>query len=356
MPSQIVRKTSRSRRPITPAGVFGLSFVGILAVMSQAAFAQTPTATPGDKQALITWSTVPSATGYNVYQSTTNGSGYSKITTSAPSVANAYVSTGLTNGTTYYYVVTAIVGGVEGSYSTQTSAAPLAQDGNWVATPPSPGLNPLPVIGTNTASFSTSANTTLVASASVTGSTTSTVSSTSEAQSSGTWTFTWTGTAWPSLYTITSTVNEIFVASVNAGTGTATVAATGGSTEVSATFPTSATPGTALPTETVTFNTTDLTNPALTTNSYQSIAGYLTAPGTTSGAFTGWSDNLIDLQQTLTAYTGTWFQNNFATPSQIVLTFTPTAEDQTVSGSLSSSTSNGIASASATYGYMYIGQ
>jgi hypothetical protein len=65
------------------------------------------TATGGDTQVTIAWTAVPTATSYNIYWSTTAGvtpGNGTKIT----GATNPYTLTGLTNGTTYYFVVTAV--------------------------------------------------------------------------------------------------------------------------------------------------------------------------------------------------------------------------------------------------------
>jgi fibronectin type 3 domain-containing protein len=61
--------------------------------------------------------------GYNVYRSTTSGSGYAKLTAS-PIAGVAYTDWSTALGETYFYVVTAVnSAGVESAYSTQASAA-----------------------------------------------------------------------------------------------------------------------------------------------------------------------------------------------------------------------------------------
>lgn len=70
--------------------------------------------------------------GYRVYRSTTSGGSYSEITASLLG-SSAYVDNGVTNGTTYYYVVTAEDNsGNESANSGETSATPTAAGSNPV--------------------------------------------------------------------------------------------------------------------------------------------------------------------------------------------------------------------------------
>src|SRR3954451_817552 len=78
-------------------------------------------ATGGDTQISLAWNSVAGATSYNVKRSTISGSGYSTIVSPA---TNSYTDTGLTNGTTYYYVITAVGTGGESSNSSEVSATP----------------------------------------------------------------------------------------------------------------------------------------------------------------------------------------------------------------------------------------
>jgi fibronectin type 3 domain-containing protein len=81
---------------------------------------------PGNGQASISWSAVPSATSYNIYWSstpgvtTTTGRQITGVTTTS------YTQTGLTDGTIYYYVITAVnsTNGSESTASIQVSVAP----------------------------------------------------------------------------------------------------------------------------------------------------------------------------------------------------------------------------------------
>jgi centrosomal CEP192-like protein/HYDIN/CFA65/VesB family protein/ASPM-SPD-2-Hydin domain-containing protein len=78
---------------------------------------------PVTHSATLTWTASTSTvSGYNVYRSTTNGSGYAKINSGlVPSVT--YNDTTVQSGTTYYYVVTAVdASGDESADSNQATA------------------------------------------------------------------------------------------------------------------------------------------------------------------------------------------------------------------------------------------
>ena len=87
----------------------------------------TPTglsATPGNSQVNLSWNTASGATGYNLKRSTTNGGPYDIIGTNVSGAA--YLDTAVANGTTYYYVVSALNAGGESSNSSQVSVTPIA--------------------------------------------------------------------------------------------------------------------------------------------------------------------------------------------------------------------------------------
>jgi cellulose 1,4-beta-cellobiosidase len=94
-------------------------------------------ATPGDAQAALSWHSVGSAASYNVKRSQTSGGAYVAIATGV--TATHYVDTGLVNGTTYYYVVSATNAFGESENSLEASATPR------LAPPPAPeSLEALP--------------------------------------------------------------------------------------------------------------------------------------------------------------------------------------------------------------------
>ena len=101
------------------------------------------TATPGNTQVALSWTASAGATSYNVKRATVSGGPYTII---AGSNSTSYTDTGLTNGTTYYYVVTAVNSIGESGNSSQVSATPQA-----VPTPtPTPTPTPAPPTATPT--------------------------------------------------------------------------------------------------------------------------------------------------------------------------------------------------------------
>ena len=80
-------------------------------------------ATAGNAQVMLTWNASTGATSYHVKRSTTNGSGYAQV--GAPTTTT-FTDPGLTNGTPYYYVVTAVNSAGESGPSSQVNATPVA--------------------------------------------------------------------------------------------------------------------------------------------------------------------------------------------------------------------------------------
>jgi fibronectin type 3 domain-containing protein/DNA-binding protein YbaB len=79
-------------------------------------------ATPGNGQVIITWSPVSGATSYNIYWATTPG--VTKHSNLLANKTSPYIHPGLTNGTKYYYRVSAVNAGGESSLSIEVSAIP----------------------------------------------------------------------------------------------------------------------------------------------------------------------------------------------------------------------------------------
>jgi cellulose 1,4-beta-cellobiosidase len=73
-----------------------------------------------------TVSTAPDVTSQRVYRSTVSGGPYSVVVTFTNNTTNTYTDSGLTNGTTYYYVLRTFDGTQESANSAQASAVPLA--------------------------------------------------------------------------------------------------------------------------------------------------------------------------------------------------------------------------------------
>ena len=88
----------------------------------------TLSATPGSGQVSLSWATSAGASGYQVKRSTVSGGPYVVVGCSA---GTSFIDTGLTNGTTYHYVVSATytggpVAGGASANSSQASATPQA--------------------------------------------------------------------------------------------------------------------------------------------------------------------------------------------------------------------------------------
>ncbi|MCU6795148.1 fibronectin type III domain-containing protein [Paenibacillus sp. WQ 127069] len=80
------------------------------------------TATTGNAQVTLTWPAVNGATGYNIKRSTTAGGPYTTIASNV--YGSPYTDTTVTNGTKYYYVVTALNSSGESGNSNEASATP----------------------------------------------------------------------------------------------------------------------------------------------------------------------------------------------------------------------------------------
>lgn len=91
-------------------------------------------ATPGDGFVDLDWNAngEPDLVGYNVYRATTSGGPYTRINASLV-IPNAASDLTVTNGTTYFYVVTAVdTSANESAASSEASATPAAGSGSGV--------------------------------------------------------------------------------------------------------------------------------------------------------------------------------------------------------------------------------
>jgi endoglucanase len=100
-----------------------LSAANIAALMAPPAGPTGVTATGGDGNVALSWNAVSGAT-YTVKRATASGGPYTTLVSSYAGLT--YADFSVANGTTYYYVVTAVSGAIESSASTQVSAVPAA--------------------------------------------------------------------------------------------------------------------------------------------------------------------------------------------------------------------------------------
>ena len=92
----------------------------------------TLTATAGNAQVALVWGAPTNSggdpvIGYQIYQGTSPGG--ETLLTSTSTTTAAYTSTGLSNGTTYYFVVSAVTSAGEGPFSNEASATPATLPG-----------------------------------------------------------------------------------------------------------------------------------------------------------------------------------------------------------------------------------
>ncbi len=80
----------------------------------------------GNATATLTWNPTGGATSYALSRATASGGPYTKIATIASPAPTSYKDTGLTNGTTYYYVVTGTNSAGTGPASAPLAVTPMA--------------------------------------------------------------------------------------------------------------------------------------------------------------------------------------------------------------------------------------
>ena len=81
-------------------------------------------ATPGNAQVSLSWTASSGATSYNIYRGTSSGNESTTVATGV--TTTSYTNTGLTNGTMYYYRITATNSSGTSGYSNEATATPTA--------------------------------------------------------------------------------------------------------------------------------------------------------------------------------------------------------------------------------------
>ena len=103
------------------------------------------TATAGALQVTVAWTASTGATGYNVKQSLTAGSGYTTLVSSPTTTKSPFMDTSLAGGTSYHYVVSAI-NTIPSCESANSSEATATTTGTCVA-PAAPVITATPANG-----------------------------------------------------------------------------------------------------------------------------------------------------------------------------------------------------------------
>jgi hypothetical protein len=89
------------------------------------------TAQGGNSSASLMWDVIAPAASYTVKRSTTSGSGF--VTVASGITGTRFDDSGISNGTTYYYTVTAVNGAGQGPASAQVSVTPTSLPHGWSA-------------------------------------------------------------------------------------------------------------------------------------------------------------------------------------------------------------------------------
>ncbi len=89
------------------------------------------TATPGDQQATLSWSAVTGSNGYIVKRSGSAGGPFSTIAEGVK--ITGFTDTGLMNGNSYHYLVTALKDSAESASTAPVATTPLQNFDQWIA-------------------------------------------------------------------------------------------------------------------------------------------------------------------------------------------------------------------------------
>jgi autotransporter-associated beta strand protein len=139
---QTVTETTYTDYGLNPATIYfyrvaAMNAAGVSAnagdsVNSQQSFPTNLTATATNAQITLTWPATTGATNYTLKRGTSSGS--ETVTVVTGYAGTTYTNTGLVNGTTYFYVVTAAGAGGTSGNSPEASATPLATgNGIWIS-------------------------------------------------------------------------------------------------------------------------------------------------------------------------------------------------------------------------------
>jgi hypothetical protein len=119
---------AKNIRELTGSGPLG----GAITVTNPApTFPTGLTARNGNQRAELAWQPVPGAASYNLRYSLMNGGPYNTVAANTKTLD--YTVGGLTNGLTYYFVVTALAGRQEGTTSEQVEVHPFDTSQNAIA-------------------------------------------------------------------------------------------------------------------------------------------------------------------------------------------------------------------------------